>query len=141
MALCNSMFLLLQEPVLQKIKSPHVKMERARLEKHDLQVIEINKSTVPYVVVVYVVSLCESSMSNETETTAESTQYFFKWMRIDPRALKVMGKRPRRTFLQVNQHHFVKNVPNMASWDGYKGIHKQATLMWQERKSQIFLAL
>ena len=48
--------------------------------------------------------------------------------------IKVMGKRPRRKYLEVNRDQFVKNVQNMASWDWYKYSHKQATLMWQESK-------
>ena len=87
------------------------------------------------------VSLCESIMSNDTDTAAASTQYFSNSMRSDSEIPKVMGKRPRRTSLQVNRDQFVKNVQNMASWDRYKYSQQQATLMWQEIKKEKVMAL
>ena len=47
-------------------------------------------------------------------------------MRSDPKLLKVTGKSPRRTSLQVNRDQFVKNVQNMESLDQYKDDHKQS---------------
>ena len=76
------------------------------------------------------VSLCESSISTDTDTAAAPTQYFSESMRSDPKVLKVMVKSPRRTSLQVNRDQFVKNVQSMASWNWYKDSYKQATLMW-----------
>ena len=51
---------------------------------------------------------------------------FFESMRSDPKLLKVTGKSPRRTSLQVNRDQFVKNVQNMESLDQYKDDHKQS---------------
>ena len=43
--------------------------------------------------------------------------------------LKVMGKRPNRTSLQVNQDQFVKNVQKNAYRDRHKDDHKQSALI------------
>ena len=94
-----------------------VQREKAWLKKNDPQGLYTDNSTVPCVSGVDVVSLCELSMSTDTDTAAASTQYFFKLMRSGPKVLKVMGKRQRRTYLQVKRDQFVKNVQNMASWD------------------------
>ena len=110
----------------------------ARLKKHDLQVLDTNKSTVSCVVEGDMVSLCEFSMSTDTDNVAALTQYFSELMRSDPKVLKVMGKRPRKTSFQVNRDQFVKNLQNMESWDSYKDAHKQDTLMWQEKKDEKF---
>ena len=73
-------------------------------------------------------------MSTDTDTASASTKYFPGSMCSDPKVLKVTGKSPRRTYLQVNQDQFVNNVQNMASWDQYKDAHKRDKLVWQEIK-------
>ena len=52
------------------------KKEKGMAKKNELKFLDTNESTVPCVLGVYVVSLCELSIPIETETAAASTQYF-----------------------------------------------------------------
>ena len=94
---CNSLAAT-GKPFCKQNLSSHIKKKRAWLKKNELKFLDTNESTVPCVLGVYVVSLCELSIPIETETAAASTQYFSELMRIYPKVIKVMGKRSQRTY-------------------------------------------